>query len=129
MRGHTATVNTLLDHGADINQLMDTGLSALTLCLSLHHPDYSTRYHLDQLSVFTHLDVNDVRIHVGGIPCMCAGGCQRSKEFCNERLAYQGLEGGCTSHKLVCSVVTEMLTNMYIINIDYVISDVIYIYS
>ncbi|KAF0302530.1 Ankyrin repeat and MYND domain-containing protein 1 [Amphibalanus amphitrite] len=59
MRGHTAAVNTLLDHGADVNQLTDCGLSALSLCLSLHHPDYSTRYHLDQLSVFTHLELND----------------------------------------------------------------------
>ena len=60
IRGHTATVDTLLDHGADVNHVTDAGLSALSLCLSLHHPDYGTRYHLDQLQVFTYLEVNDV---------------------------------------------------------------------
>ena len=67
IRGHTATVNILLDHGADVNHVTDAGLSALSLCLSLHHPDYGTRYHLDQLQAFTHLEVNDVS-GSGGIP-------------------------------------------------------------
>ncbi|XP_037089759.1 uncharacterized protein LOC119110125 [Pollicipes pollicipes] len=57
MRGHAAAVNTLLDHGADVNHVTDEGVSALSVCLALHHPDYATKYHLDQLAVFTYPDL------------------------------------------------------------------------